>query len=373
MSIFKQIAFILAVIILSFLVGYAISQAWTEPTEAPPGNNVSAPVNIGTTAQTKQGALQVTADFTANRLLDTSDNSYYIDPANTGYAGLFAGKVGIGDASPSALLTVGSGDLFQVVSTGHVRTIAGTVGGPSYSFTGDTNTGIYSGGADILRFVTAGADRMTILANGDAGIGTTNPGQKLTVAGTIESTTGGFKFPDATIQTTAGTGGACVVSGNDIVCSGIPANTAGTFQITKNGVTCPIWKDCDGDGKTYGNGDCDESCSTCYVGSTVGLDSPDNKDQNCNGVVDEGGGGYVAKSCIFQAYQAVSAVIAACQSYCSSIGRSYYSYSCGTLTTACYSSVNFSNCTGSGNAGTVLACYYNGTTTQTHCLCQGYQ
>ncbi len=41
-------------------------------------------------------------------------------------------------------------------------------------------------------------------ANGDVSIGTTSTGSKLTVAGVIESTTGGIKFPDATIQTTAG-------------------------------------------------------------------------------------------------------------------------------------------------------------------------
>ncbi|MBU4473474.1 MAG: hypothetical protein KJ842_04895, partial [Candidatus Omnitrophica bacterium] len=43
----------------------------------------------------------------------------------------------------------------------------------------------------------------TIL-KGSVGIGTTSPGQKLTVAGTIESTSGGIKFPDGTIQTSAG-------------------------------------------------------------------------------------------------------------------------------------------------------------------------
>ena len=41
---------------------------------------------------------------------------------------------------------------------------------------------------------------------GNVGIGTTTPGQKLSVAGTIESTSGGFKFPDGTTQTTAGGG-----------------------------------------------------------------------------------------------------------------------------------------------------------------------
>ena len=42
-----------------------------------------------------------------------------------------------------------------------------------------------------------------LIVNGDVGIGTTTPSAKLTVAGTIESTTGGFKFPDGTIQMTA--------------------------------------------------------------------------------------------------------------------------------------------------------------------------
>ncbi|NMB92262.1 MAG: hypothetical protein GYA31_01375, partial [Parcubacteria group bacterium] len=69
----------------------------------------------------------------------------------------------------------------------------------------------------------------------------------------------------------------------DIYSSTTPWNALG---ICKNGVCCPIWKDCDGDGKTYGNGDCDESCSTCYVGSMAYTTSPDGKDQDCDGVID---------------------------------------------------------------------------------------
>ncbi|MBC7420543.1 MAG: hypothetical protein H7328_07430, partial [Bdellovibrio sp.] len=38
---------------------------------------------------------------------------------------------------------------------------------------------------------------------GNVGIGTATPGQRLTVAGTIESTSGGVKFPDGTVQATA--------------------------------------------------------------------------------------------------------------------------------------------------------------------------
>jgi hypothetical protein len=46
---------------------------------------------------------------------------------------------------------------------------------------------------------------------GKVGIGTDTPTSKLTVTGTIESTSGGVKFPDGTVQTTAG------VAPNDVV------------------------------------------------------------------------------------------------------------------------------------------------------------
>lgn len=48
---------------------------------------------------------------------------------------------------------------------------------------------------------------MYIRGDGNVGIGTTAPSQKLEVAGTIYSTSGGFKFPDGTTQTTAAGGG----------------------------------------------------------------------------------------------------------------------------------------------------------------------
>lgn len=48
--------------ILFVLLGFAgFVSAWTNPASAPPNGNVSAPVNIGTTAQVKSGGLSLTA------------------------------------------------------------------------------------------------------------------------------------------------------------------------------------------------------------------------------------------------------------------------------------------------------------------------
>ena len=55
---------LIAAIILSFGISVAYAQ-WVAPTEAPPGGNVAAPVNVGGTLQIKTGALGVAA-FTAD-------------------------------------------------------------------------------------------------------------------------------------------------------------------------------------------------------------------------------------------------------------------------------------------------------------------
>ncbi|MBY0316564.1 MAG: hypothetical protein K2Q26_13655, partial [Bdellovibrionales bacterium] len=60
-----------------------------------------------------------------------------------------------------------------------ITTAAGSATNPTYSFAGDPNTGWYSPSADVLAATTNGSDRMTILANGNVGIGTNNPGARL--------------------------------------------------------------------------------------------------------------------------------------------------------------------------------------------------
>lgn len=77
---------------------------------------------------------------------------------------------------------------------------------------------------------------------GKIGIGTTSPSSKLTVAGMIESSLNGFKFPDGTVQTTAGIALVThdsTLKGNGTVASplGIANSGVGTLQLANNAVT----------------------------------------------------------------------------------------------------------------------------------------
>jgi hypothetical protein len=63
-----------------------------------------------------------------------------------------------------------------------------------------------AGSAGGIGWTDAGT-KVYLTTNSDSvGIGTTSPTAKLQVAGTVHSTTGGFKFPDGTTQTTAAAG-----------------------------------------------------------------------------------------------------------------------------------------------------------------------
>ena len=61
----KTIALSFGVLVLLFLVGF-YTFAWGPPSEAPPGGNIEAPINTGSTAQTKQGDLTVKTTFQAD-------------------------------------------------------------------------------------------------------------------------------------------------------------------------------------------------------------------------------------------------------------------------------------------------------------------
>jgi len=117
------------------------------------------------------------------------------------------GNVGIGTNDPKEYLHLhNSGSVSYMLITngwiGHTQTDGLRIGTTAY---GNGLIWLYENAP--LRFATNNQDRVRIDETGNVGIGTTSPGEKLTVTGTIESTTGGIKFPDGTLQTTAAEGG----------------------------------------------------------------------------------------------------------------------------------------------------------------------
>jgi hypothetical protein len=125
-----------------------------------------------------------------------------------------SGFVGINGSSP---LT--SAEVFGVRSPatsgygGMYMSTAGNQGEPFYGYdAGGLRAWTYLEGSTQSWKLFNGGDRLTVTSGGNVGVGTTSPSSKLQVAGMIHSTTGGFKFPDGSIQTSAATGGG---GGND--------------------------------------------------------------------------------------------------------------------------------------------------------------
>ena len=89
-----------------------------------------------------------------------------------------------------------------MVVTGGAQTVqfaAGSASTPSITFTGDTNTGIFSPAADTIAFTEGGVESMRINSSGNVGIGTSSITGKLDIASSTASLNNGICFvaPDA--------------------------------------------------------------------------------------------------------------------------------------------------------------------------------
>jgi hypothetical protein len=112
----------------------------------------------------------------------------------------------------------------------------GAVGTPSITFTGDTNTGMWSPAADTIAFSEGGVEAMRITSTGAVGIGTTSPSNLLTVKSASTASAAWFQTTGASEQTI--TLGDPDTIANDC---GVYGRTTGNFVFQNSGGTF-VWK-----------------------------------------------------------------------------------------------------------------------------------
>lgn len=131
-----------------------------------------------------------------------SDTLYALTVQNTGSGGK---AFRVLNSSGTELLAVNNDGLDIASLSDEVALPLGSATTPSLHFTGDTNTGMYSSGADTLDFATGGTNKVSIsstalavdtsvlyvdFSNNRVGINDATPSYELDVAGQIRSTTG---------------------------------------------------------------------------------------------------------------------------------------------------------------------------------------
>jgi len=145
-----------------------------------------------TTSNTEMMVIENAGTGPALKVTQTGVNSiaeFYDDGGVLALKIADGGNVGIGISNPfSKLHLEGNMQATELVIAG-TQFVGPTYLGatkPTYSFAGDTNTGMYRPGTDTLGLVTNGIEQVSVLANGNVGIGTTNPVAKLHILGTLK-------------------------------------------------------------------------------------------------------------------------------------------------------------------------------------------
>jgi hypothetical protein len=131
---------------------------------------------------------------------------------STGTAAISSGVIVNADVNASAAIagTKISPDFGSqnITTTGLFSHALGTAGAPTITFTGDTNTGIYSPGADQVAISTNGTGQVFINSNGNLGVGTLSA---TNTAGKIHARADGDETKSLLVLQNRNTGGSAAV------------------------------------------------------------------------------------------------------------------------------------------------------------------
>lgn len=145
-------------------------------------------------------------------------------------------------------ITNGSGGITIGVGGGPLLVGSGAPTGPAYSFTGDSDTGVYRPAADTVAVATNGNERLTITPNGDVGIGTSSPTSKLQVAGALAMQTQFIDMGNScntAINASASSGSLVIFNGSSGSGSIVLAacSSEGQVLLVTNGTNCSLGVD----------------------------------------------------------------------------------------------------------------------------------
>jgi hypothetical protein len=205
----------------------------------------SASVGIGTTVPSttlhvrdSASGVQITTETNSNvggialantgtggltwRILSSMNSSSYggskfiIDQNASGTAKLVidsSGNVGIGTTVPNQRLSVqSSGGSTSVIT---MLNSSGSIRGSMYLYANQSGS-LYLNDSNGINKINLATEDVSYFNGGNVGIGTTAPTQKLSVAGVIQSTSGGIMFPDSSVQLIAAGSGVWGVNGTKI-------------------------------------------------------------------------------------------------------------------------------------------------------------
>jgi hypothetical protein len=178
------------------------------------------PVHVGTTAPNATPAVGgSTGNYTGEQWLDTSVSPAQMKVWNgSTWVGVVADELPVSklqdgaarqliqtDAAGTGVEWTSNVDVpgtLDVTSTATFDSIAqhpvGSAGAPTITFTGDTNTGIYSPGADQVAVATNGTGRLFIDSSGNVSVGDVSPNFPFCVVGTTTAGIGIRSTTDAT-------------------------------------------------------------------------------------------------------------------------------------------------------------------------------